>query len=122
MSRIAKNVPALESSLPGLRFSNTEDIPLYRQVYQKLRSAITSGKIKAGTKLPATRTLAQTHGISRNTVLIAFEQLIGEGFLETLECQVLEHRRRLALKAQRLEGGCAEQVQVMGHVSTCEPL
>jgi GntR family transcriptional regulator / MocR family aminotransferase len=57
-------------------------VPLYRQVYQKLRNAITSGKILAGTKLPATRALAQTHGISRNTVLIAFEQLIGEGFLE----------------------------------------
>jgi GntR family transcriptional regulator / MocR family aminotransferase len=82
MPRIAKNVSALESSLPGLKFSDTEDVPLYRQVYQKLRTAITSGKILAGTKLPATRALAQTHGISRNTVLIAFEQLIGEGFLE----------------------------------------
>ena len=82
MAISANRLFSLESSLPGLKLSSTANVPLYRQVYQKLRAAITSGKITAGTKLPATRTLAQTHGISRNTVLIAFEQLISEGYLE----------------------------------------
>ena len=82
MAISANRLFSLESSLPGLNLSSTANVPLYRQVYQKLRAAITSGKIQAGTKLPATRALAQTHGISRNTVLIAFEQLISEGYLE----------------------------------------
>jgi GntR family transcriptional regulator / MocR family aminotransferase len=74
---------SLESSLPGLQINSEDEMPLYRQVYLGLQDAITSGKLAAGTKLPATRALALAHGISRNTVLIAFEHLIGAGYLET---------------------------------------
>jgi GntR family transcriptional regulator / MocR family aminotransferase len=74
---------SLESSLPGLQINSADEMPLYRQVYLGLQDAITSGKLVAGTKLPATRALALAHGISRNTVLIAFEHLIGAGYLET---------------------------------------
>ncbi len=55
--------------------------PLHRQLYQTIRSAILSGKLTEGTRLPATRRLAESLGISRNTVLHAFEQLSAEGFL-----------------------------------------
>jgi len=55
--------------------------PLYQQLYRAVRSSILSGGIARGSRLPVTRSLARELGISRNVVLIAYEQLIAEGYL-----------------------------------------
>jgi GntR family transcriptional regulator / MocR family aminotransferase len=57
--------------------------PLYQQLYAHLRTAILSGKLKSGTRLPSTRAMADELGLSRNTVLNAYEQLLAEGYLES---------------------------------------
>jgi GntR family transcriptional regulator / MocR family aminotransferase len=54
--------------------------PLFRQVYAGLRKAILSGAFKRGERLPSTRDLAQQLGISRTVVLLAYDQLLAEGF------------------------------------------
>jgi len=54
--------------------------PLFRQVYAGLRLAILSGTFRAGERLPSTRELADELGISRTVVLLAYDQLIAEGF------------------------------------------
>jgi GntR family transcriptional regulator/MocR family aminotransferase len=54
--------------------------PLFRQVYSGLRQAILSGTFRAGDSLPSTRDLSQELGISRTVVLLAYDQLIAEGF------------------------------------------
>jgi GntR family transcriptional regulator / MocR family aminotransferase len=54
--------------------------PLFRQVYGGLRKAILSGVLPAGRKLPSTRDLAEQLGISRTVVLLAYDQLLAEGF------------------------------------------
>lgn len=56
--------------------------PLYRQLYEDLRALILSGRLAPGSKLPSTRLLAAEHGVSRNAVLQAFDQLMGEGYIE----------------------------------------
>jgi GntR family transcriptional regulator/MocR family aminotransferase len=56
--------------------------PLHRQLYEGLREAILSGRVRAGTRFPATRALAADLAISRTTVLTAFAQLLAEGYLE----------------------------------------
>jgi GntR family transcriptional regulator / MocR family aminotransferase len=66
-------------------FSPAPDTPLYQQLYTHLQAAILSGQLKGGLKLPSTRALADELGISRNTVLNAYEQLIAEGYLESVE-------------------------------------
>ncbi|WP_138512928.1 PLP-dependent aminotransferase family protein [Rhodoferax bucti] len=53
-----------------------------RQLHECLRSAIRNGTLSAGARLPATRTLAQELGVSRNTVLYAYDQLSTEGFVQ----------------------------------------
>ena len=58
--------------------------PLYAQVYRALRGQILSGQLSAGAKLPPTRVLAAELGTSRNVVVLAFEQLISEGYAESL--------------------------------------
>jgi GntR family transcriptional regulator / MocR family aminotransferase len=54
---------------------------LSRQVYSGLRQAILAGNFGAGARLPATRDLAEQLGISRTVVLLAYEQLLSEGFV-----------------------------------------
>jgi GntR family transcriptional regulator/MocR family aminotransferase len=55
---------------------------LFRQVYIGLRQAILSGAFPAGDRLPSTRDLAEQLGISRTVVLLAYDQLLAEGFTE----------------------------------------
>jgi GntR family transcriptional regulator / MocR family aminotransferase len=55
--------------------------PRQRQLHECLRGAIRSGTLGSGVRLPATRTLAQELGVSRNTVLYAYDQLTTEGFV-----------------------------------------
>jgi GntR family transcriptional regulator/MocR family aminotransferase len=69
--------------LGTITLDHTSSTPLYHQLYESLRRAILSKQLLGGTKLPSTRLLASELGISRNTVLNAFEQLMAEGYLET---------------------------------------
>jgi GntR family transcriptional regulator / MocR family aminotransferase len=57
--------------------------PLYRQLYEGYREAILDGRVRPGQRLPSTRALAADLGISRLTVLTAFEQLVAEGYFES---------------------------------------
>lgn len=60
----------------------SSDVPLYRQIYEAIRRAILSGKFEFGRRLPATRLLATQLGVSRMTILNAYEQLFAEDYLE----------------------------------------
>ena len=55
--------------------------PLHSQLTRALKAAMRGGLV-GGTRLPATRLLAGELGISRNTVLAAYEQLRAEGFID----------------------------------------
>jgi GntR family transcriptional regulator/MocR family aminotransferase len=55
--------------------------PLYRRIYLSLKDSIRAGRIAPATRLPSTRALAEDLGVSRNTVLLAYEQLAAEGYL-----------------------------------------
>ena len=59
-----------------LRIKPQSACPLYRQVYNQLRQAILEQKLRAGARLPSTRALARSLGVSRNTVLNAYEALV----------------------------------------------
>ena len=59
---------------------STDAGPLFSQVYAGLRKAILSGAVQSGGRLPSTRDLAQQLGISRTVVVLAYEQLLAEGF------------------------------------------
>jgi GntR family transcriptional regulator / MocR family aminotransferase len=55
--------------------------PLSRQVYAGLRQAILGGTFSAGDRLPSTRDLAEQLGISRTVTVLAYEQLLAEGYV-----------------------------------------
>ncbi len=55
--------------------------PLYRQIYQRLREAITSGTLRPGERLPSARTLASQLAAARGTIDSAYELLASEGYI-----------------------------------------
>ena len=55
---------------------------LSRQLYQALRQRVLDGRLSGGARLPASRDLACALGISRNSVVRAYDQLYAEGFIE----------------------------------------
>lgn len=56
---------------------------LQGQIRQKLVEGILNGNFPAGSKLPSSRKLAEQLGVARNTVVLAYEQLIEEDYLES---------------------------------------
>jgi GntR family transcriptional regulator / MocR family aminotransferase len=50
-------------------------------LYGALRRAILEGRLRAGTRLPATRDFAQQYGVSRGIVVDVFEQLQMDGYV-----------------------------------------
>lgn len=56
---------------------------MYRQLYTALRTAILEGAFAPGARLPSTRALADDLGVSRTTVLQAFDLLVSEGYATT---------------------------------------
>jgi GntR family transcriptional regulator/MocR family aminotransferase len=73
---------AREQSLFIMLDSRRSDRPLYQQIYQAIRAAILSGEFAPGERLAATRALARELGVSRITVLNAYDQLFAEGYLD----------------------------------------
>src|SRR5262245_20444788 len=55
--------------------------PLYRRVYHALKSTIREGRLAPDARLPSTRELAADLRVSRNTVVLAYEQLLAEGYV-----------------------------------------
>jgi GntR family transcriptional regulator/MocR family aminotransferase len=56
--------------------------PFYRQIYDRFRSAIASGSLKPGDRIPSARALTQELGLSRGTIDTAYSLLAAEGYIE----------------------------------------
>jgi GntR family transcriptional regulator / MocR family aminotransferase len=59
------------------------NVPLHRQLYEEIRRAILSGRLLRGKRVPSTRSLSESLGISRATVTLAYEYLLSEGYLQS---------------------------------------
>ena len=55
--------------------------PLQKQLIERLQRAILTGRLPAGSLLPSSRLLATEMGVSRNTVVIAYEHLAAVGYV-----------------------------------------
>jgi len=73
---------SMASSFAAVLLDESSSVPLYRQLYNRLREAILMGQLPPGTHLPSTREMAVEMKVSRHTVFNAFEQLQAEGYVE----------------------------------------
>src|SRR5919204_5435888 len=75
---MTKRVAGFDLALP----QRDARIPTYLRLYNSLRAEILEGRLRPGVRLPATRDLANQYGLSRGTIVNAFEQLKSEGYVE----------------------------------------
>ncbi len=59
------------------------DIPLFVQISSSLARDIARGRLRPGARLPGTRTLAETLGVHRSTVVTAYAELAAQGWVAT---------------------------------------
>src|SRR3546814_12447500 len=57
-------------------------LSLQLQIFEQIRHLIADGRLRPGMRMPASRRLASDLGVSRNTVVLAYERLTEEGYLE----------------------------------------
>ena len=60
-----------------------KNLSLQAQLALALKELIQTGALSAGDTIPSSRELARDLRISRNTVLLAYDRLVGEGYLDT---------------------------------------
>lgn len=70
------------NNLSALLRLNPAEGDLYRQIFSALRTAILRQELTCGEQLPTTRALSQQLGISRNTVVTAYDMLKAEGYID----------------------------------------
>src|SRR5215468_8949957 len=85
--------------------------PLQTQLRELLVSAILQGQIPVGSPLPSSRRLAQTLAVARNTVALAYQELVADGFLIALE------RRGYFINAEILGGRAAAAAVARGRTA-----
>jgi|GEM_PF-225491 len=64
---------------------NKSSEPLYKQIYTDIKDKILNNKFSSHEKLPSKRQLADQLNLSINTVTNAYEQLLAEGYIYTIE-------------------------------------
>jgi GntR family transcriptional regulator/MocR family aminotransferase len=106
------------STLPLNLHEPRPGVPLYRWLYEELRSAILAGHLRPGGRLPATRELAAQYRLSRPTIVTAFEQLRSEGYVEgrtgsgTYVSQTLPEELLQAPRTKEVERGARRRIRL----------
>lgn len=65
--------------------SQTSSTPIYQQIQDKIRNLIVAGELGEGDELPSIRALAQDLRVSVITVKRAYDDLVAEGFLTSVQ-------------------------------------
>jgi DNA-binding GntR family transcriptional regulator len=67
--------------VPSITLEKASGVPLHRQIHSQIAQAIRAGAIPGGVRLPSSRVMARLLGVSRNTVLAAFDDLAADDLL-----------------------------------------
>lgn len=67
----------------GFSIDRAADTPVFEQICAAIRLRAASGQLALGRKLPPTRVFATELGVSRSTIVTAYEQLVAEGYLSS---------------------------------------
>ncbi|MDQ0040219.1 MocR-like pyridoxine biosynthesis transcription factor PdxR [Variovorax boronicumulans] len=85
--------------------------PYYRQIYERLRSAIASGLLKPGDRIPSARALTKELGLARGTIDTAYSLLTAEGYIQargqagTIVTPGLKPRTPVAMPSPVIDNG-----------------
>jgi GntR family transcriptional regulator/MocR family aminotransferase len=75
--------PLHRRSLLEIGIERNDAEPLQSQIARQIRELVLNGRLRPRAKLPSTRALAEELGVARATVVEAYEQLAGEGYIDS---------------------------------------
>lgn len=67
----------------AIKIDRASPVPLYLQLYEKLKDMVVTGTLPADARLPSVRSLADQLGVNPITVVSAFRRLENEGYIYT---------------------------------------
>ena len=67
----------------SLTVSQNSDQPLAEQIVAGVKRQIDDRHLRPGSKLPSIRSFADAHGVSRFTVVEAYDRLVAMGYLQS---------------------------------------
>ena len=56
---------------------------LQAQIFEEIKRMILEGTLRSGDPVPGSRALSEQLGVSRNTIIIAYDKLLSEGYIES---------------------------------------
>lgn len=99
--------------------------PLYEQIYGHIKEEIRGKTLASGTRLPSTRALAENLSVSRSTTQMAYDQLLAEGYIESVPCKgyfVAELEGVFALaKPKQMSGESGSLAETVKDAINCSP-
>jgi GntR family transcriptional regulator/MocR family aminotransferase len=69
--------------MPLIEIDAADELSLQQQIRRRLIEAIVAGTITPGQRLPSSRALSVQLGVARNTVFLAYQQLVADGHVES---------------------------------------
>ena len=69
--------------VPSRLLSRDSGTSLVEQIVQSVESRIDDKLMRTGARMPSIRQFAELHGVSRFTVVEAYDRLVAKGFLES---------------------------------------
>ncbi|MGL4591149.1 MAG: GntR family transcriptional regulator, partial [Aestuariivirga sp.] len=73
--------PLLGTSASELGVDRDDREPLHSQIARQIRALVLDGRLRPQAKLPSTRAHADELKVARATIVEAYGQLLGEGYL-----------------------------------------
>jgi GntR family transcriptional regulator len=101
----------------SISISQSSPKPIYQQIEDRVRSLIVAGELNEGEEIPSIRALAQDLRVSVITVKRAYDDLVAEGFLTSVQgkgCYVsvrnkeLFREQRMRIVEEKLDEAAAE--------------
>jgi GntR family transcriptional regulator/MocR family aminotransferase len=80
VSRRPRRPGARDLFLPSIAIDRRSSTPLHQQIGRQIAGAVRGG-VPAGSRLPSSRVMARLLGVSRNTVMTAYDELVAEGVI-----------------------------------------
>jgi len=97
------SVSLMKGSLMKIIISNSSPDPIYEQIGRQIKAQVVAGELKEGDPLPSIRALARELQISVITTKRAYDELISEGFVDSVGgkgCFIAMQNRELLKERQ----------------------
>lgn len=70
--------------MKNIQIDDNSGVPKYRQIINSIYQSIQKGELKVGDKIPSLNQICSEYGLSRDTVMVAFNELKAKGIINSI--------------------------------------